>query len=311
MKLVNANNALALHDYLEVLPMTSYGEKALSYFGRLISGSAPTALTRPFYARTKATADVGTRNPAQFYRDVIANRANYAEQAAISKINPHWKEYYDTMFGAYDGAVEDVVKNLFKNKRLFAAFMTARGAKFIEEKMKKLPYTMTMEGFEEGIQTTLQQRHEAGEYDDYSAGYQQFSISDVLETPELAGHVVSAFFGLNGKGDDEIVKTTIIGAFIGSLFPLAGSAITNFSSNANYNNTRNLITQLKNDRVMTRLLSENFDKIADEKKVRLFTEAFNRTGVNASRLTKSLMDIKDAVDTENGIINPDFVDGDI
>ena len=311
MKLINANNALALHDYLEVLPMLSYGEKALSYFGKTISGSAPVALTRPLFSRTAATQNVGRRNIAQFYKDVAANRALYAEEAARSAINPRYKSYYDTMFGAYDGAVESAVKRLANNKRLFGAMVLSRTAKFLEGKTKTLPYTMTMEGFEEGIQTTLQQRHEAGLYDNYQRGYDTFSITDVLDTPELAGNVVSAFFGLNGKGDDEIVKTTVIGAFVGSLFPLAGSAITNFSNNPNNNNFRNLITQLKNDRVATKLLSEDFDKIADEKRVRLFIEAFNRTGVNAARLTKSLNDIKSAVDTENGIINSDFVDGDI
>jgi hypothetical protein len=215
------------------------------------------------------------------------------------------------MFGAYDGAVEGAVKKLVNNKRLFSAMALSRTAKFLEGKAKNLPYTMTMEGFEEGMQTTLQQRHEAGYYDDYKRGYDTFSITDVLDTPELAGNVVSAFFGLNGKGDDEIVKTTVVGAFVGSLFPLAGSAITNFSSNPNNNNFRNLIVQLKNDKVATKIISENFDKIADEKKTRLFIEAFNRTGVNAARLTKSLNDIKSSIDIESGIINPDFVDGDI
>jgi hypothetical protein len=79
MKLVNANNALALHDYLEILPMTSYGEKALAYFGKAITGSAPTALTRPIFSRTAATRDVGRRNIAQFYKDVVANRELYAQ----------------------------------------------------------------------------------------------------------------------------------------------------------------------------------------------------------------------------------------
>ena len=311
MKLINANNALALHDYLEVIPMTSYGEKALSYFGKVISGSAPVATTRPFFARTAATANVGTRNIAQFYRDVAANRSLYAEEAARASLNPNYKKYYDTMFGAYDGAVEGMVKKLIDNKRLFTGMAVSRAANFIGGKLKALPYTMAMEGFEEGIQTTLQQRHEAGLYDNYTNGYQNFSISDVLETPELAGNVVSAFFGLNGKGDDEIVKTTVVGAFIGSLFPLAGGAITNFSSNPNNNNLRNLLTQLKNDKVATKIISENFDKIADEKKIRMFIEAFNRTGVNSARLTKSLNDLKSGIDDKNGIINSDFIDRDI
>lgn len=151
MKLINANNALALHDYLEVLPMTSYGEKALSYFGKVISGSAPVATTRPFFARTAATANVGTRNVAQFYRDVAANRSLYAEEAARASLNPNYKKYYDTMFGAYDGAVESMVKKLIDNKRLFTGMAVSRAANFVGGKLKTLPYTMAMEGFEEGI----------------------------------------------------------------------------------------------------------------------------------------------------------------
>lgn len=308
MKLINANNALALHDYLETLPFLSYGEKILSYFGKLKSGALTDFV--PNFSRVSA-ADQGRRNITRLWKDMRTNAANAQELRAREALNPRLGEYRRAMLASYDGAVDDVAKGMIRNNKLFRGLATERIADYVGSKFKLLPYTMTMEGFEEGIQTTLQQRFERGEYDGYRSGYDQFSINEVLNTPELANHVFEALFGIHGAEDDEIVKATVIGAFVGSLFPIAGNALTNFSNNPNNQNIRNLVTQLKNDQTMSRLISDKFENVGDEKKIRLFTEALHRTGVDASRLSKSLYDIKSAVDMENGLVNPEMIDRDL
>lgn len=170
------------------------------------------------------------------------NAANAQELRAREALNPRLGEYRRAMLASYDGAVDDVAKGMIRNNKLFRGLATERIADYVGSKFKLLPYTMTMEGFEEGIQTTLQQRFERGEYDGYRSGYDQFSINEVLNTPELANHVFEALFGIHGAEDDEIVKATVIGAFVGSLFPIAGNALTNFSNNPNNQNIRNLVT---------------------------------------------------------------------
>lgn len=307
MKLINANNSLALHDYLEVVPFLSYGEKILSYFGKMRSGAIDYV---PNFSRVNLE-NTGRRSITQTWKDLKTNWQTQQEIHAREALAPKLGQYRRYMLGAYDGVVDGVANNMIKNGKLFKGLALKRIGNWAVDKMKILPYTMTMEGFEEGIQTTLQQRFERGEYDYYKNPYDQFSLGEILNTPELSNHVFEAFFGMHGADDNEIVKATVIGAFVGSLFPIAGNALTNFSNNPNNQNLRNVITQLKNDNTMSRLISDKFENVGDEKKIRLFTEALHRTGVNASRLSRSLYDIKNAVDMENGLVNPEMVDRDL
>jgi hypothetical protein len=198
-----------------------------------------------------------------------------------------------------------------KDGKFFAGLAANRVGKYTWDKVKKFAPVMAMEGYEEGVQTTLQQRFENGEFDDYNKQYSQFSMAELMQLPELDMHVTKALLGMNGAGDDEIRKAVVIGAFIGSIFPGVGSAFSNLRSDPSLQNIKNLTKQLKNDRVMTQMISNNFHDIGDEKRIRTFIEAFHRTGVSPERIMRSLYDIKGNISQDNQYITPDMVDEDI
>lgn len=309
-KLINANNALAFHDYLETLPFLSYGEKILGFFGKTKVNNLADYI--PSLERTNLSQLGGRRSMNQLWRDIAINRGEYKAISLAEQRQADFAQVLSNrMTAAYDGYIDGMAKKLINNKHLFKGLASKRVGEYVLDKAKTIPYTMAMEGFEEGIQTTISKRFERGEYDDYKKPYNQFSLQELSELPLMHGHVISAFLGLGDPAeDDEIVKSTIIGAFVGGLFPVFGSAVSNVSSNPTNQNLRNLLTQLKNDKVMTGLLSEHFNGIGDQNRINLFLNALHRTGVSSARLHRSLNDLKNSINGDVSLVIPGFVDDD-
>lgn len=316
-KLINSNNALAVTDYLETLGFMSYGEKILSRFANVRIGELLPNFNKVSRYDAEGNLLKNRRGVSQVWQDMKTNRDFAAKQRIMRERGrelsngQYITNMYDNMLAAYDGKITGIAQSLINHNHFLAGLATSRIQKYLASKLKMTAPTMIIEGAEEGVQTTLQQKYEAGEYDNYKVPALEFNINDVLQLPNLYGYVLDAMHGAHGSSDEEIVKSVIIGAFVGSLFPVALNSVTNLSSNPNNQNLRNLITSLKNDATMTGLVGHQFDTIADEKKIRLYTEAFHRTGVNAERLMKSYADLLNSVDEKNGLIDKQMVSRDM
>jgi hypothetical protein len=69
-------------------------------------------------------------------------------------------------------------------------------------------------------------------------------------------------------------------------------ALSNLVPSTGRDNLRNLIGQVKNDRVIGRLVGEAYGNAQDDAHLDLFYEAFDKHGINNERLRKSLQDLK-------------------
>lgn len=159
-KLINTNNALAVADYLELLPFLDFGGKLISNTASKVYHGVSDPIAR--YAAKKFTSKT----------------AQELEKVAAPKIR-----------AAYGKIVDAATRKLAKVESpaaTFAAIKANRILKDVGSGVAKLTTVAAEESAEEGVQELLQARYGRGEYDAYENGIQRFSVPEVFNTVGLA-----------------------------------------------------------------------------------------------------------------------------
>ena len=138
-----------------------------------------------------------------------------------------------------------------------------------------------------------------------------FNLSDALQNLELGKYSTEALFGMHDHGDDEIRKAMAIGFFISPLMGIGMNAVTNVSSSEYNNNLRNLIGQLRTDKVLSKMVGENFKAQDDTEHMSIFYDMFKKNGVSAVKLARALNDLKLGIDEQNSLVEKKYIDDDI
>lgn len=306
MKLINANNTLAFHDYLETMPFLSYGGNILGTFSKLGAkvgkNWVPIRPTKGwFQSPNKLWTDI--RN--NFDREINLRAMGGGSNSRIAM------QYADAMGVAKNSIIDGVARKFFRWDMPKSGLFSKHIGDYAKAIAKRSIPIMITEGFEEGVQNVLQQRYQAGEYDGYNHPYSMFNVGEMLNNIELSKYTFEALFGMHGSGDDEIRKAFMIGAFISPLQGMMVNSITNLSSNRNYENLRNLIGQLRTDRALGNMVANGFTEKDDTQHLELFYEAFRRAGSDNVRLTNALTALKLGIDNENSLVTEDYIDKDI
>ena len=309
-KLVNGNNSLAVMDYLEVLPFLGYGEKVLQEFGKGFSGAA----ARMRLPRFAGTEEKGLWKAVKdnYRNDVNTARAmDAAESMSRGGTSVVAKQYSNAMQAVYDSKIDNIAKSLIEGNHKVAGLALKHTSDYARKTWGKLYKTMALEGIEEGQQELLQNRYQNHEYDGYDRPYSMLDIPEVFADVRLGSDAISSFLGLRNEDNEQVRKAMLIGALAAGVFPLAGQALTGIGSNANSNNMKNLVLQLKNDWALRRLIGNHYGEINDDKHLDIFYDAFRKAGVDGKRITKSLLDLKSGIDEGHGLVKPEYIDGDI
>lgn len=281
-KLINQNNALAFMDYIEALPFMNYTKSFLRGFGSR-----------------------GFRTGSRRFEDAWISGDKTLKEA----IDP-------TLRAEYDRVIDNVAKRWIKNPA--TQLRLSHTSRYLSKKAEKLFPLMTKEGIEEGQQHLLQQRFMRGEYDDYDKQESAFDLPSLIDTASLASDAVAGYIGINfgdpDNGSEELRKAMEIGAMT-SMWFRAPHAATNLISDktktriqnyiaektngwigdenpSNTENLRNLIAQLRNDKIIGKVVAENYGKNEDDEHVGLFFDSFSKAGINRERLAQSLEDFK-------------------
>ena len=285
MKLVNANNALAIHDYLEMLPFMTSGGKILDRIGKTAFGAAK-HVTPNF----------------------IKNTARAALDSKIVKgIDSYTRKLTETF-----------IRNALKSgnsKHIFSGLAAKDFADFAKNKLKLAGYEAFMEGGEEGAQELLQQRYLRGEFEDYTKPYQMFDASEMLGTNGLYSQAFFDFFGIDPNDPDNasvnIRKAMTIGAVSSAWFSGALSSLSNVRNNSEDQNIRQLIHRLRADHTVGRLISNYGSRAQDASTVATY---FNKLRQNKGQMThiiNALQNAKSALDETVTNVNKTDLDADM
>lgn len=272
-KLVNANNALAINDYLEALPFMNYSGKILRNWGKSLLGQS-----------AKYPFNYGARA---------------ASNSALQSIS--------------DAIVGKTAKKFAKEGLQKSALYTKHAGDFLLKGIAFGARQGTLEGGEETIQQLLQDKYQRGLYDSYSTPESTLGINELFANAKLATEAVCAYLGMDpfdpGVDVEEIRKSFHIGFASSLMFSGILKGIGNIRPSED--NLTGLILQMKNDKIVSNMIGHYSDKVQDQQKIAMFFDAFAKTGVNATRLTKSLQDLKEYVDPQNTLVDKEFIDEDI
>lgn len=174
---------------------------------------------------------------------------------------------------------------------------TKHTLEFLAKRARQAGYIATLEGIEEGQQELLQSRYSRGVYDDYNTPTSTLPLASIMEDTNLASDAVAAYFGiLYGDPDNDshqIRRAMQIGATTGLLMGgISFGALSNVLPSTGKDNIRNLIGQIRNDKLIGRLVGEAYGTAQDDAHLDLFYKAFDQHGINNERLRKSLQDLK-------------------
>lgn len=295
-KLINANNALFIKDFAQLMPWTSYGGKALNAFTRRVTN---TRLMRKI---------TGTPEAYPMYLPKGMKMSDLRRSDAA-------------FTGILDATVDKIAKRFF-NKDLAnvtAAANNIRKAldskaivKYLGDKAKLIGFEGVSEGIEEGQQEIFQQLYQQGAYDDYIRPYDMFDTGEMFDNIDVAKQALFAYVGLNDDprlSSDEIRKAMNIGF----MAAIGQSGIMGAARNANSNQEgtiRDLISTLKNDKTISRLIGEHYDSVDDQNHMEFFYEAL-KNGSSATTLASALFDIRANVDESNNLVKHSYVENDI
>lgn len=317
-KLINANNALAVMDYLEIMPYLNYGNRVLSKFGNQVFMPGPR-----FTGAFSKTLEDGTRIEGKGLWGAIKDNWKYDRRLnqtlrdvektakAGQTLSPLERMYANSMLGVYDGVVGDISKKFIKNDMPKIGATVLRGGKFTTGFFRKAIPTSMLESIEEGQQQILQQEYQRGNYDDYDKPQYQFPLKEIVYNGDLAKKSIEALFGLEGNDAKEIRKAMGIGFMTSMWVPGLMGATTNLRSNIYDNNIKNLVAQLKNDYVVSNLISNNFQDLHDSERAALFFDAFHKAGINNKRLHRSFLEFKSAIDPTHTLVEGRDIDEDV
>lgn len=274
-KLVNANNALAIHDYFEGFPFMIYGGSALK---RLI-------MKRALSSTYGKAASLAERTIEAYGRD--------ATNSVISKV-----------------ARKFIAKDSPK-----LGLMLGHTGRFIADKAKLAAYEGVMESAEEGAQELLQSRYMRGEYDNYNRSQSAMDLDELASLPNLYKDAVLDYMGLNAGDPDNasenIRKAMNIGFGASFMFSNVVGAFSNFRSNPNLNNTRQLIEQLKADNTIGNLVGTYAMEAQDHAHIGAFFDSYAKNGKSVAHIIRALSDLKNNVDETNTAVRKEDLDADM
>lgn len=295
-KLINANNALAAKDFAQLLPWMSYGGKALNAFTKSVTNTK---------AMRKLT---GAPEPYPMY---------LPKEMKMSDIQQNGPVFTGLLDATTNKIANRFFKKDFKNavdagNNIRKALNSKAITKYLGDKAKLVGFEGVSEGIEEGQQEIIQQLYQQGAYDGYVRPYDIFNTGEMFDDVNVAKQALFAYMGLNDDpriNSDEVRKAMNIG-FISSVIQSGGMGVfRNLARNAE-GSTRDLISTIKNDKTISRLIAENYDSIDDQNHLEFFYNAL-KDGNSASKLTQALFDIRRNVDPENTLVRHSYVDNDI
>lgn len=139
-----------------------------------------------------------------------------------------------------------------------------------------------------------------------------FDTGEMFDNIDVAKQALFAYVGLNDDprlSSDEIRKAMNIGF----MAAIGQSGIMGAARNANSNQEgtiRDLISTLKNDKTISRLIGEHYDSVDDQNHMEFFYEAL-KNGSSATTLASALFDIRANVDESNNLVKHSYVENDI
>ena len=292
-KLVNANNALGILDYAQMLPYMSYHAdvtRNIKVFGDKVADN--------MYIGNKTLGQrLGTRLSPEAYR--------------YAKDNPHLlEESVAAVDGYFASKINKASKKFLEKDMPQMALFTKHLAQYEGKKIRTLMGTAFSESVEEGVQNLLQSRYAKGAYDDYKKDVSMFDLNEFVQNPGLALTAVADYFGAGvwdaDNGSEDLRKAMNIG-FWSSLIQSRGQhALTNLAGASN-ENIRGLARQFYDDKVAVRILADQEKTLQDHTHVDMFYDRF-RHGADWNSLFTSLNDLKEMLDTNRkpGESNEDY-----
>lgn len=306
-RLINANNALAVTEYLQTLPF-------LHFEGSFMKNTINAAKNRVKDASLDAY---------QLTKTGLGKIPGSSKIAsAASKINPMNTERGQAIMARVSNFNKRIADKFTSKDMPFVRTKKGRVLQYLGKKAKDYgkiaAYESVLEGGEEGVQQILTSDYVSGKYDkDSYAPTSYLDLHSFSEIPNLYANAFLDYLGLNTddpyNADKELRNAMNIG-FISSLMfsgVLKGGSnvMSNAFNNPSNNNLRNLVQQIKADNLVNKLVA-NYGKAAqDADHVNLFIERFLRNETSVVPILRSLNDMKKAV-TEDGVITEADIEND-
>lgn len=284
-QLINANNALRVSDYLELLPFMNFG-------GSVIEGIASKIYHGIGDEMVKTGAHVFTSKTAAEIEKMAAPHI----RAALGRV-------VDIGAAKFAGEGAQALKT-------FTAMKGDRLLKSIGRTGLKMTGVGITESFEEGVQELLQARYARGEYDDYSKAKETFSVPELFHTAELANQALLDYFGLDPddpeNGSFRIRKAMATGAAAGIMMSTL-YGVTPKAVRSTYNTiTGNPFDQSKSDWAFAKMVADDFKTEQDTRHLQIYYDMLHH-GRKAASIQESLNTYIDMAKAESGLINPDYV----
>lgn len=298
-KLVNANNALAFMDYVDMLPFMNYAGKALNRAARKEAAMFVNPYARQGLGTTEDLVAKGILN-GKFVknggRDVVAE----LNESGIRAI--------------FDAAIDKAATKLVKKNLPSLALHGKEVLKTLGHLGGNMAFHSALESVEEGQQHLLQSRFKRGEYDNYNKPESLLNIPEVFDNAYLANEAVLDYFGLRpwdpDNGSSQLQEAMNVG-FSASL--MSSPIMQAISEGFHYNDgqIKQFIQQWKDDSQVVKFVGERFSDLEDYGRLQFFFDAFNKAGATRQGMSESLQFVKNAVDEQNTLVKKEDVENDI
>lgn len=303
-KLVNANNALALSDYIQAVPFISFhGSAAKSILARDIQRE----LQRE--AGMDMAKKFATNSAEKKILDFI-DGGNHGLALAQKKLAAGTTP---SVKGIMDHAIDKATKKMLE-KDLAKALVTRDVAKYVASKADLMLTENALEGLEEINQYVLSTRYKKGEYDDYSKDVSLFDVNEAVENIGLSINGLGNFFGLRSDfaedEEQELRKSGIIGFVSATMFGGLSHAKGNIY-NASDDNLTSLIKQIAQDKTISKVFAEQQQAVQDLTHLGMYYDAMSKGGRSSQYMIERLQFLKDNIDRENSLVTDGFVDADM
>ena len=300
-KLINANNALALSDYLQTLPFMNYSGSILREYGASMASPKLTAAWEVM------------RHPktAKFAEEYVRSLAvkNAPKQLL--------KKYAGDLSGTIGVASDKAFMKALAKKDFVKALRNYEIKDYLTKKAKTAAWEALSEGTEEINQEILQERYKRGDYDNYNTPYNMLNVPEIFANGDMSIQGLYAYMGLPGYDPDfsveNIRKAFNIGALSSGIFSGFLHGLTNVRRSSGNENIRGLMAQLRNDKIVGRMVGDMYGQVQDQAHLETFYNAFKHAGVNRDHLMRSLHMLKEGVEAnkDNTLVNKEYIENDM
>lgn len=298
-KLINANNALAAYDYVQLLPFTSY-------WGSAMKGVTAKTTTK---AAEKAAQTAGNvHEPGTFTKilDKVTKGKFTPAQEKLAKIT------LPNVVAIKDKAIKDATAKML-GKDIARTLKARDVAKYVGSKAKLITTEGVIEGLEEVNQTLLSNRYQRGEYDEYTKSQSMFDLDELSENIALTLNGIGNLFGINtsdpDNGSSELRKAFNVGFASSVLFSQVSHAANNIYG-AHDDNLSQLLLKLKDDSTLGKIVAEQQENIQDLAHLGMFYDAMTKGKRSAQYMKERIDFLKENIDKENSLVTDGIVDAD-